>query len=76
MRIRHGPRSGSTLRLTITSFTSPCPRPASQLSARLPEVRPLFAGFPIEEVETRYSVSAKATRQVGELLISGGDSPA
>ena len=44
--------------------------------ARLPEVRPLFAGFPIEEVETRYSVSAKATRQVGELLISGGDSPA
>ena len=39
-------------------------------------MRPLFAGFPIEEVETRYSVSAKAMRQVGELLISGGDSPA
>ena len=60
----------------FTSFTSPCPRPAGQLSAKLPEVRALFAGFPIEEVETRYSASAKATRQVAELLISGGDSPA
>ena len=38
--------------------------------------RGVWDGFPIEEVETRYSASAKATRQVGELLISGGDSPA
>ena len=34
------------------------------------EVRELFKGFDIEEVETRYSANAKATRRVGELLIS------
>ena len=34
-------------------------------------MRALFAGFPIEEVETRYSASAKATRQLVELLTSG-----
>ena len=37
-----------------------------------PEVRETFAGFEIEEVETRYSANAKATRRVGELLIGGG----
>ena len=37
-----------------------------------PEVREAFAGFEIEEVETRYSANAKATRRVGELLIGGG----
>ena len=37
-----------------------------------PEVRETFAGFEFEEVETRYSVNAKVTRRVGELLISGG----
>ena len=36
----------------------------------LPEVRETFAGFAFEEVETRYSANAKATRRVGELLIS------
>ena len=51
------------------------PGPPGQLSAKLPEVRALFAGFHIEEVETHYSTSATATHQVGELLISGGDSP-
>ena len=32
----------------------------------------MFAGFPMEEVETRYSANAKATRRVGELLTGGG----
>ena len=36
-----------------------------------PEVRALFKGFAIEEVETRYSANAKSTRRAGELLISG-----
>ncbi len=36
-----------------------------------PEVRKLFAGFRMEEVETRYSANIKSTRRVGELLISG-----
>ena len=36
-----------------------------------PEVREIFAGFEMEEVETRYSANAKATRRVGELLIGG-----
>ena len=37
-----------------------------------PEVRATFEGFEIEEVETRYSVNAKATRPAREVLISGG----
>ena len=37
-----------------------------------PEVRETFAGFTVEEVETRYSANAKAARRVGELLIGGG----
>ena len=37
-----------------------------------PEVRELFRGFEIEQVETRYSANARSTRRVGELLISGG----
>ena len=37
-----------------------------------PEVRKTFAGFEIEEVTTRYSANARATRRVGELLVSGG----
>ncbi len=35
-----------------------------------PEVRATFEGFEIEEVETRYSVNAKATRRAREVLIS------
>ena len=30
----------------------------------------MFGGFRIEEVTTRYSADVKATRRVGELLIS------
>ena len=37
-----------------------------------PEMRETYAGFAVEEVETRYSADAKATRLVGELLIGGG----
>ena len=37
-----------------------------------PELRETFVGFQFEEVETRYSANAKATRRVGELLISDG----
>ena len=36
-----------------------------------PEVRELFKSFVIEAVETTYTANAKATRRVGELLISG-----
>ena len=36
-----------------------------------PEVRDLFGRFTIEAVTTRYSANAKATRRVGELIISG-----
>ena len=36
-----------------------------------PEVRATFEGFEIEEVETRYSVNAKATRRAREVLITG-----
>ena len=36
-----------------------------------PEVRELFGEFELEEVETRYSANARATRRVGELLING-----
>ncbi len=36
-----------------------------------PEIREMFAWATIEEVQTRYSVNAKTTRRVGELLISG-----
>ena len=39
-----------------------------------PEMRETFAGFAIEEVKTRYSVNARATRRVGELLIWDGGS--
>ena len=39
-----------------------------------PEMRETFAGLAIEEVNTRYSSNAKATRRVGELLIGGGGS--
>ena len=35
-----------------------------------PEIRDLFAWADIEEVETRYSANARATRRVRELLIS------
>ena len=35
-----------------------------------PEVRETFAGFSFEEVTTRYSANAKATRRAGEVLIS------
>ena len=35
-----------------------------------PETRAMFKGFEIEEVETRYSANARATRRAGELLIS------
>ncbi len=35
-----------------------------------PETREMFKGFEIEEVETRYSANARATRRAGELLIS------
>ena len=35
-----------------------------------PEVRELFEGFEVEEVETSYSANARSTRRVGELLIS------
>ncbi len=37
-----------------------------------PEVREMFAGFEVEEVETRYSANARAMRRAGEVLISGG----
>ena len=37
-----------------------------------PEVRETFEGFAFEEVETRYSANAKATRRAGEVLISDG----
>jgi len=37
-----------------------------------PEIRDLFAWAGIEEVATRYSVNAKATGRVRELLVSGG----
>ena len=37
-----------------------------------PEVREKSEGFQIEEVETRYSVNAKATRRAREVLITGG----
>ena len=37
-----------------------------------PEVRETFAGFEIEEVTTRYSANARATRRAGELLIGNG----
>jgi len=40
----------------------------------LPEVRETFQVFCFETVETRYSVQPKATRRVGEVLISGGES--
>jgi len=36
-----------------------------------PEIRDLFAWAAIEEVETRYSANARATRRVRELLVSG-----
>ena len=36
-----------------------------------PEVRETFAGFDLQEVETRYSANIRSTRRVGELLISG-----
>ena len=38
----------------------------------LPEVRELFAGFEIEEVQTTYTTNHRNARRVGELLISGG----
>ena len=41
-----------------------------------PEVRETFAGFRFEQVSASHTINAKAARQVGELLISGGDSPA
>ena len=34
------------------------------------KIRALFSEFRIEEVTTRYSANAKATRLVGELIIS------
>ena len=37
-----------------------------------PDGRETLAGFQIEEVETRWSADARATRRVGELLIGGG----
>ncbi len=37
-----------------------------------PEIRALFDWAGITEVETRYSVNARATRAVGELLVTGG----
>ncbi len=37
-----------------------------------PEVRATFTGFTFEEVETRYSVNAKATRRARDVLIMGG----
>lgn len=36
------------------------------------EVRAIFAGFPIERVETTYSVSAGAGKRVAEVIISNG----
>ncbi len=36
-----------------------------------PEIRGMFGWATIDEVETRYSVNAKANRRVGELLVSG-----
>jgi DNA adenine methylase len=36
----------------------------------LPEVREVFANFRIEAVKTRYSVGAKANKEVGEVLIT------
>lgn len=37
-----------------------------------PEVRETFAGFELEEVTTRYSANARATRRAAELLICRG----
>ena len=37
-----------------------------------PEVREVFPRSAIEQVETRYSANARATRQVRELLIGSG----
>jgi DNA adenine methylase len=41
----------------------------------VPQIRSLFKGFNIKEVQTKYSLSAGATKPVTELLISNYDWP-